>query len=81
MDNNKYELYEDRHHQQQQDLYTEHFVPLKLNDSWAGRRLLEALSQLPPNKLSSSLDVSVVLFVIRLRSEAEHNNGNQFILI
>lgn len=41
----------------EQDL---HLVPLKLNESWAGRRLIEALSQLTPNSYGSSLNVSCV---------------------
>ncbi|XP_055903996.1 zinc finger C2HC domain-containing protein 1C isoform X2 [Eupeodes corollae] len=32
-------------------------VPTKLNESWAGRRLLEALNQLPPSKFGSSTDI------------------------
>ncbi|KAI8123149.1 Zinc finger C2HC domain-containing protein 1C [Lucilia cuprina] len=30
---------------------------MQLNESWAGRRLVEALSQLPPSNFSSSLDM------------------------
>lgn len=58
-----YEIFKDRNSEtnQDHDFNAEHFVPLKLNESWAGRRLLEALSQLPPHNLSSSLDVSIGL--------------------
>lgn len=61
MQNYKYEMFEDeqvRQRQNQDYFFSENSLPLKLNESWAGRRLLEALSQLPPSNLSSSLDVS-----------------------
>lgn len=38
--------------------YTDPLLPHKLNESWAGRRLLEALSHLPPSNFSSTLNVS-----------------------
>lgn len=31
-----------------------HILPLKLNESWAARRLMEALSHLPPSNGNSS---------------------------
>lgn len=31
-----------------------HILPLKLNESWAARRLMEALSHLPPNSSNSA---------------------------
>ena len=40
------------------------FEPLKLNESWAGRKLIAALSSLPQDHLSSSLDVGVFFAVI-----------------
>lgn len=36
------------------DSLHDHILPLKLNESWAARRLLEALSHLPPNHGSDS---------------------------
>lgn len=55
-------MYEDyqqlQQHRQNDEFYRENVVPIKLNESWAGRRLIEALSHLPPQSLSSSLDVS-----------------------
>lgn len=54
MQYDKFNAVEEQHRQK---LHT--FLPIKLNESWAGRRLVEALSQLPPDNLSSSLDVSV----------------------
>ncbi|KAH8414206.1 hypothetical protein KR215_000284 [Drosophila sulfurigaster] len=34
---------------------TDHIMPLKLNESWAARRLMEALSHLPPNSSSAPM--------------------------
>lgn len=36
------------------DSLHDHIMPLKLNESWAARRLVEALSQLPPHHASNS---------------------------
>ncbi|KAH8294856.1 hypothetical protein KR018_003763 [Drosophila ironensis] len=37
------------------ELGQDHFLPLKLNESWAARRLMEALSHLPPNSQSAPM--------------------------
>lgn len=61
--NNKNALFEDRQEREinkRDIIYSDNFLPLKLNESWAGRRLIEALSQLPPSNFSSSLDVSTL---------------------
>jgi len=36
------------------ELGQDHILPLKLNESWAARRLMEALSHLPPSGNSST---------------------------
>ncbi|XP_036343388.1 uncharacterized protein LOC118752607 isoform X1 [Rhagoletis pomonella] len=43
--------------------------PVKLSDSWAGRRLVEALSQLPPADFNSSFDMR---FQQKQQQEREH---------
>lgn len=64
--NNKNALFEDRQEREinkRDIIYSDNFLPLKLNESWAGRRLIEALSQLPPSNFSSSLDVSTLFLI------------------
>lgn len=39
-------------------LHDQTIPPVKLSESWAGRRLVEALSHLPPADLNSTFDVS-----------------------
>lgn len=59
MQYNKFDALEEQQRQKLNNFNGDTLLTIKLNESWAGRRLVEALSQLPPDNLSSSLDVSV----------------------
>ncbi|KAH8288391.1 hypothetical protein KR054_002094 [Drosophila jambulina] len=45
---------EDGDYSHYSELGQDHILPLKLNESWAARRLMEALSHLPPGGISNS---------------------------
>lgn len=59
MQYNKFDALEEQQRQKLNNFNADTLLTIKLNESWAGRRLVEALSHLPPDNLSSSLDVSV----------------------